>query len=252
MNIQQVPAAHGWLWISHGWRLIARNPLMALLLIFLAALGIVLSAMIPVVGMFIALLLMPVLLAGYMRACRALEYSETVEISHLFAGFEQQTKPLAALGGFLMLGGIAITVVIALVGGAAVVSVLEQSQNAATPDALISSMLAAGGGVAASLILGFGLCCALMLAFQYAPMLVFFDQMRPLDALKTSLQATLRNLVPFTIYSLIFQLIALLLSVVPYNLGIIVLLPLGFTSLYVSYRDIFQHPAEVVAEAVIE
>jgi uncharacterized membrane protein len=41
------------------------------------------------------------------------------------------------------------------------------------------------------------------------------------------------------------QLIALLLSFLPFNLGLIILLPLGFSSLYVSYRNIFPFPDEI-------
>jgi hypothetical protein len=43
------------------------------------------------------------------------------------------------------------------------------------------------------------------------------------------------------------QLIALVLSVLPFNLGLVVLVPLGFSSLYVSYRNIFPFPNEITS-----
>ena len=43
------------------------------------------------------------------------------------------------------------------------------------------------------------------------------------------------------------QMIALLLGFIPFGLGLIVLLPLGLTSLYVSYRNIFPFPDELAA-----
>src|SRR5512139_1624840 len=98
MQAQKVEMGHGWLWITHGYRLIMRNPPMSLGLALLGALGMYLTLIIPVAGMFLALLLMPILLAGYMRVCRALEYHQKVEPTYLFAGFEKRTSQLLALG----------------------------------------------------------------------------------------------------------------------------------------------------------
>jgi uncharacterized membrane protein len=38
---------------------------------------------------------------------------------------------------------------------------------------------------------------------------------------------------------MLMQLIAFAVSVIPFNLGLLILLPIGLTSMYVSYRDIF-------------
>jgi uncharacterized membrane protein len=57
----------------------------------------------------------------------------------------------------------------------------------------------------------------------------------------------LRNLIPYTVYNVILQVIAVALSMLPYNIGLIVLLPLGLTSLYVSYRNIFPFAHELAA-----
>jgi uncharacterized membrane protein len=78
-------------------------------------------------------------------------------------------------------------------------------------------------------------------------MLVFFDNLPPLDALRASLTGSLRNLVPYVVYNLILQVIALVLGLLPYNVGLIILLPLGLTSLYVSYRNIFPFAHELAA-----
>jgi uncharacterized membrane protein len=78
-------------------------------------------------------------------------------------------------------------------------------------------------------------------------MLVFFDNLPPLDALRASLTGSLRNLVPYVVYNLILQVVALVLGLLPYNVGLIVLLPLGLTSLYVSYRNIFPFAHELAA-----
>ncbi|PAT00476.1 MAG: hypothetical protein BSR46_02755 [Candidatus Dactylopiibacterium carminicum] len=62
--------------------------------------------------------------------------------------------------------------------------------------------------------------------------------MHPIEALKASFIGCLRNWLPFLIYSLL-MLVLLTLGLVPLGLGLLVVLPLSFASMYVSYRDIY-------------
>lgn len=238
-EIQKVPASHGWLWIRHGYRLIARSPLQAFSLAMVVALGLFLVMLIPLGGALLSILIMPVLLAGYMRVCRSLEYNEKVVPRSIFAGFENRTAQLVSLGGMLLLGILVVSMVTAALGGAALTAILSAYQTHQDSSALLEALFAPGSGVQLSLLAGLALLFVLMLAMQFAPMLVFFDRMTPWQALKTSLQASLRNIVPFTVYSMILQLFAFALSVIPLGLGWIILLPIGLTSMYVGYRDIF-------------
>ncbi len=247
MEAQKVNTGHGWLWVNHGYRLIMRSPLLALVLALTGALGVYLTLRIPVAGVLLAIILMPILLAGYMRVCRALEFHQKVEPTYLFEGFEKRTAQLIALGGLMMGGMVIISIVITTVGGSALSGLLENYQTTEDPDVLVDAMWAAGSSVSLSLMLGVALLFVLMLALQFAPMLVFFDGMTPLAALRTSLVGTLRNIIPFTFYSLILQLFAIIASFIPFDLGWMLLLPLGLTSMYVSYRDIFPTPKKMHA-----
>jgi hypothetical protein len=179
MQAQKVNAGHGWLWVNHGYRLIMRSPLFAVGLAMLAALGMYLALLVPVAGVLLAIMLMPILLAGYMRVCRTLEFHQKVELPQLFAGFEKRTSQLLALGGLMMAGLIVISIVITFVGGSALSTLLESYQAADDPQAIAEAMLAAGSSVALSLLLGLILLFVLMLALQFAPMLVFFDGVAP-------------------------------------------------------------------------
>lgn len=239
MEIQKVPASHGWLWIKHGYRLIMRSPLQALSLATVVAMGLFLAMLIPLGGALLAILLMPVLMAGYMRVCRSLEYNEKVEPRNVFEGFKIRTSQLASLGGMLLLGILMVSMVTAALGGSALNGILETYSKDQDMTALAEALLAPGSGVQLSLMVGLGLLFVLMLAMQFAPMLIFFDNKKPFEALKLSMGASIRNILPFSVYSLIMQVIAFALSAVPMGLGWIVLLPLGLTSMYVGYRDIF-------------
>ena len=247
MEIRKLNAARGWIWIKHGYQLIMRNPLMSITFALLCALALFTVLKMPVLGPLLAVMLIPIILAGYMRVCRALEEEEEVELTHLFEGFKKHTARLAALGGFLMLGMLVSSMVMVFVGGEPLRSLLENVNTANDPQLLVDAMMTAGSGVAFSLMVGFAMICIVMLAFQYAPMLVFFDNLPPLDALRASLTGSLRNLVPYVVNNLILQIIALVLGLLPYNVGLIVLLPLGLTSLYVSYRNIFPFAHELAA-----
>jgi uncharacterized membrane protein len=239
MNIERVPASHGWLWIKLGYRLITRSPLLAIVLAAIAAAGIFLAMKLPAVGPMLAIILLPVLLVGYMRACEAMEHSDEVELVHLFAGFQKRTAALIALGGLLLIGLVICSLVSSMIGGEMFANLLNDFQSSDDTSAMISAIQAGGPDVALSLLVGFLLILLLMLAFQYAPMLVFFNGLAPFAALKASFFGSVRNLIPLTVYSLIMQIVGMLASVIPYDLGLIVLIPLGLTSMYTSFRDIY-------------
>lgn len=232
-------AARGWIWVKQGYQLIMRSPLMSIVLALICAFVLFVAFNIPMIGPLFAVLLMPVMICGYMRICQALEEGEEVELKHLFEGFQKHTARLIALGGFAILGLLIASIAMISIGGAALETLLESVKATNDPQMLIEAMSSAGLGVAFSLIVGFSLGFVLVLALQYAPMLVFFRDLPPFAALRASLSGSLRNLIPYTVYSLIMQVAALLLSKLPFDTGIIVLLPLSFTSLYVSYRNIF-------------
>jgi len=239
MEIRRLNAARGWIWIKQGYQLIMLNPLMSIILALIGALAMFAALNVPQLGPLIFIMLMPVVMAGYMRICRALENEEEIELTHLFEGFQKHTARLFALGGFAILGLLFASVVMITLGGEALTTLLDSVQSASDPQMLVDAMWTAGSGIAFSLMVGFALILVLVMALQYAPMLVFFSNVPPLAALRASLSGSLRNLIPYTVYSLIMQGAALALSMLPFNIGIIVILPLSLTSLYVSYRNIF-------------
>jgi uncharacterized membrane protein len=247
MEIKKMNPVRGWTWVKQGYQLIMRNPLMSISFALIGALAVFVALGVPGIGPLLAVLLMPVVMAGYMRVCRALEEEEVVELAHLFEGFKKHTARLFALGGFALLGLFGASAIMVFIGGEALTPLLDSFHSANDPQMLVEAMWTAGSGVAFSLLVGFALVCMLMLALQYAPMLIFFNDVAPLAALRASLLGFVHNLIPYIVYSIIMQIIALLLNLLPYSIGMIVLLPLGFTSLYVSYRNIFPFAHELAA-----
>ena len=239
MEIRKLNAARGWLWISHSIQLLQRNPMFGIGGALGSMLVVLIALTLPLFGPLIAVALLPVMLAGYMRLCRALEQNESADLSLLLAGFKQHTRSLVALGAFLMLGMFFISALMVFVGGDSFSALMEQVHGAQDVQVLMDALAGADSQVSLAILLGFSLMLVLIAAWQYAPILVFFSGIPPWLALQASFLGTLRNILPYTVYSLIMQVLAMLLGILPFGLGMLVLLPLGLASLYVSYRNIF-------------
>ena len=239
MEARKVNAASGWLWLKQGYWLFKKSPVLWVVLVTIGLVGLIGLATIPVVGDPLATLLFPLLLAGFMLGCRALERDEELELAHLFAGFQHNTQQLVTLGGINLLCQFLIFGVMMLTGGATLVGIL---MSGAQEDPAVLMEAFAGAGI--SLLLGMTLFFVLLMAMQFAPMLVVFDHMSPLAAMRTSLRACLRNVIPMTMYGAMLLPFAILASV-PMMLGWLIQLPVLITSMYATYRDLF--PKEISA-----
>ena len=242
MEARKVHAMHGWLWIKHCFWLFKKNPLLWMVLTSIGVVGIFAISMIPMLGDPLSTLLFPSLLAGYMFGCHALAQGEELELAHLFSGFQQFAQKLVTLGGVNLVAQLLILGVMMLTGGATLVGIMMDSKaGAEDPAVLVQAMT--GAGVA--ILLGATLFSILMMAMQFAPMLVIFGRVPPILAMKTSLRAFLRNMIPLSVYGLLLLPFALLASL-PMMLGWLVLLPVIITSLYAIYRDLFPMEEDLV------
>jgi uncharacterized membrane protein len=230
------PASHGWDWIAAAWDLFKRQPGLWIgiwLLLMLMTFGV---ALIPFLGNFITMLVWPVLIAGIVIGCRALDEGRELELGHLFAGFQQRTGTLFAVGGLYLAGVLALSLVVFLVVGAGVFAVMSGGE--ADP-----AMMAAMGGI--GVLLGVLIVMALMLplvmAMWFAPALVVFHDMGALDSMKMSFAGCLKNILPFLLFSAIFVALAIV-ATLPILLGWLVLGPVVSITVYTAYRDIFFKP----------
>jgi uncharacterized membrane protein len=246
MEPQRLPAKRGWDWIKQGYALFIRAPILWIVLLFICVMAAVGISSVPVVGEPLISLLMPAILVGLMVGCRALSQDEELELAHLLSGFKQHTSQLVTLGGISLVGQYLIFGAMMMVGGATLVGILMSSQPVADPNIMIEAATGAGFAV----LLGIVLFSLLMMAMQFAPMLVYFRNVPPVQAMKLSLRAFLHNVGPMLVYGMTFMFLAVLASL-PMMLGWLVLLPLVFTSLYASYSDIFP-PVKDISSTQLE
>ena len=103
---------------------------------------------------------------------------------------------------------------------------------------LVRSLGVLLGGSLLAMLLSSVLIIPLAMAMWFAPALVFFNNMAPLDALKASFNACLKNTLPFLILGLIV-LVLMFFAALPVGLGFLVLFPVLAGTLYASYQDVF-------------
>jgi hypothetical protein len=245
MESRKAPAAHGWTWIRNGFWLFRKSPLLWMVLTSIGVVGLFGISTIPVVGDPLSSLLFPPILAGYMLGCHALASGEELELAHLFAGFQRFAAKLVTLGGINLIGQLLIMGIMMLTGGEAVVDAMMSGKTGTEdPGVLIAAFQGAGFAI----LLGTALFTVLLMAMQFAPMLVVFRNMAPLPAMRASLRAFLQNWLPLTVYCVLLIPFAIVASL-PIMLGWIILLPIIITSLYAIYRDVFPMPEDITHEA---
>ena len=202
----------------------------------------ILSFIVPVLGPLLFNLLSPVFFAGLMIGCRALEQDGRLEISHLFAGFRQSAAPLVTVGGIYLVGTILVFGFVFLSADGAKLASLAQ------PGADVGAARAALTELGPAFVIGALAYVPLLLLVWYAPLLVVFDGLAPLAAMKVSFQACLKNTAAFAVYGLAVLGLSAVISL-PAALGtagaglvmalLIASIPVLFCSIYVSYRDVF-------------
>lgn len=228
-NGQVVPAGAGVAWISRGWDLFKQAPGAFIGVSLLLMIIVIVMSVIPLVN-FVSGLLTPVFIGGLMLGCKSIEDGEGIAVSHLFAGFSKNFGQLILVGLLYFAGIVVIGIVAALgVGGI-----------------LGGSALLGHGSPGAGAILGmvvFGLLMVILItplamAFYYAPPLVIIHDVPAFAAMKMSFYGTLKNWLAFLVYFLVVMVL-FVIACIPAFLGLLILLPVLYGSMYASYRDMF-------------
>lgn len=249
MNIRIVEASHGWRWIAAGFVIFRKNPAAWLLLIAVLFIGSRILFAIPLIGV-IAVLVAPNFFAGLAHGAQAIEQGKPLRLAYLASGFLKNAPQLITIGGVSLVGQFVMLMAMMLIGGETITAISKtMASGSATPET-VEAMRAAAPRMLAAVVVGFGVSLPLMMAVWFAPLLVFFNDMKPLAALMLSLWACLKNMLPLLIYGLaalvpLVILTPLSLAMRQPDLGLWLLAPILVPSIYVSYKDLFAgEPAE--------
>jgi hypothetical protein len=227
-----VDAGRGWEWISEGYALFKKQPGIWILIVLVFIACSIMISLVPVVGSIANILLVQVVMGGLMLGCRALDEGGEIEVGHVFAGFSRNTGDLAMLGVLALVGWIiAFIPSILIMGGGAFFAMLTGGSHAMNVGAMGLSFVLA-------MLVGLALALPLYMALWFAPSLIVFNNLKPLDAMKASFFGCLKNIVPFLLYGIV-MLVLCVIAAIPLALGFLVLGPVTIASIYTGYRDIF-------------
>jgi hypothetical protein len=244
VEARAVGPGQGWAWISGGLRLFLASPVQWVLLLVILFFAMRIVNLVPLLAL-LALLLMPVFLAGLMEGCRALEQGRPLEIGHLASGFYRNAPQLVTLGGISLVGHVLILMIVISIGGDAFASLMKTlAEDPGTPPQMTEQMQQATASLTKAAMVGTALSLPLLMALWFAPLLVFFHDLAPLPALKSSFFACLRNVLPLSVYGLV--LLAAMMVLVPFgaslgqlDLGLWLMAPVLVPSIYASFRDLY-------------
>lgn len=227
---RSVDGGRGVAWWSEGWALFMKNAGIAVVISLIMCVITFVMAIIPILGSLALSLLFPVFIGSWMLIARKMENGATPEIGDLFLGFKDKLTPLITIGGLVLVATIVLMVIFFVLGaGAAIGGGLVGGRGGA----------AAGFGmVALSALIGLAYGVVVGMALFFAPALVVFQDMAPVEAMKTSFAAGLKNIVAFLIFGVLYFVAAIVASI-PLGLGWLVLVPVLLFAVYRSYTDVF-------------
>lgn len=223
-------------WWTDAWQLFMKQPaawigMGVLLLVILLVLS-----FIPVLGSIASLLVLPVFMGSWALASRKAATEERIEIADLFSCFRTHLAPLLVVGAVMLAGGLVIGLVAGALGLGAMMGGIGMHSGGA------GAMTVAAGSIFA-LMVALVLSAVLAIAIWFAPALIVLDNVAPVDAMKSSFAACLRNTVTFVVYGVLYMVAAFVASL-PLMLGWILLGPIVMLTIFVSYRDIFGPAAD--------
>ena len=229
-----VDGGRGVAWWTDAWALFTRSAVIWVVLGLILFIILVVLAFIPIVGQLASALLLPVFAGSWMMAARKLEGGAALEVGDLFTAFKgDRLTPLVVVGALFTAMMVVVFGVMALLGFGGAMGMMA------------GGMMGSGKGMAAGLgvgllgvLIGLALFTLVTMALWFAPPLVALRGMAPVDALRASFAACLKNIVPFLLWGLIY-IVASIIASIPFGLGWLVLWPVLMLTMYVSYKDVF-------------
>jgi hypothetical protein len=231
IQVAEIPAGRGAGWLAESWGLFRRRPIAWIGLCagwLIVTFGLLI---VPIVGGVVANFLQPVFFASFAFAALRQLRGEPPAMGDLFLGFRKNLRALVNLGAILLIVEIAIFALMAMLG--------LPVANAGDKNFTMAEYLEALEGREWVLLLGFVLTVLVKGALWFAPPLIALHEMPMMHALRWSTYAALANVGAMLVYGV--ALMALFFAaIIPWALGLVVVIPMMAISTYVGYRDVFE------------
>jgi hypothetical protein len=260
MEIRKFKPKHGVQWVSCGWRLAKKRKMTWLMVSLLMTLAVLVLGYIPVIGAVVSAFLFPIVLCSSMivtdrfnnpeaprpktthKRTRGLVASMRYTKDMILSAFSREDRVLTMLGmaAGMMVFGIVIEILLRVVSGGVVNNPAHFWQLSG---AQFASLLAAN-------TVAYVVYLLLAMCFLFAIPLFILKDFTLAEAVKLSLKASTRNLVPFIAYAVTLAAPLVIAKLVAGAFGIVgmgVLLIVGaivwmlfINSMYCCYRLTFK------------
>jgi uncharacterized membrane protein len=229
-----VDGGHGVTWWTDAWALFTKSTAIWVVLGLILFIILIVLAFIPIVGQLASTLLLPVFAGSWMMAAQKLEGGGGVEVGDLFSAFKgERLTPLIVVGALFLAMMVVIFVVAGALGFGGAMGMLAGGASHS-----VGGMMAGMGVGMIGMLVGLVLLFLVSMALWFAPALVALRGVAPVDAMRLSFAASLKNVVPFLLWGLIY-IVASIVASIPFALGWLVLGPVLMLTIYVSYKDVF-------------
>ncbi len=252
MKLKLMPARQGATWVKLGIQTFFKQPLAlaGLFFMFMALMSV--AGMVPLIGLPLAMLLLPGVTLGLMAGAREASQGRFPMPLILLSAWRSgpvKRRAMLMLGGLYALGFMLVVGLAYLMDGGGFISAYLGGQ---APDA---TQMASGAFQSAMWVF-IGLHLPLSMLFWHAPALVFWHDVAPTKSLFFSIVACLRNFWALTVFAALWMVMMVLavlalttLATLFGNPGLVgmLLIPtlllvasMFFTSLYFTYQDSFE------------
>jgi len=256
MKLKLVSAGTGALWVRLGIQTFLKQPLAlaGLFFMFMALMSV--ATMVPLIGLPVAMTLLPAITLGLMVATREATQGKFPMPLILLSGFRAGPVKLRAM---LVLGGLYASGFLCAMGASYLVDGGDFARMYLGGQVPAKELMESNGFLGAMWTF-IGLHLPLSLTFWHAPALVYWQDIPPLKAMFFSFVACFRNFWALTVYALAWMavmigVVVLIISLsgvldAPTMLGVMLMPALlfvasmFFTSLYFTYRDSFEAPVD--------
>lgn len=255
MKLNVVSAKQGLVWVKLGIKTFWRQPLAFTGLFFLFMAWVSLLSMVPVLGAFMALLILPAATLGLMvgtEQATAGKFPMPTVLLIAFRAGQQRMKAMLVLGGLYALSFLAVMALTTLVDGGNFAKVY-------LANAPLTPEVVEAADFQMAIWLSTLLYIPMSMMFWHAPALVHWYGIPPVKSMFFSAVACWRNLGAFAVYLLawagVFVACAAIILTISSALGgseltAAVLMPgallmsaMFFTSVYFSVKDCFELPS---------
>ncbi len=234
--MRAVEASRGFEWWKSGFETVFKAP--AVFLVMGLAWGI------PILNI-IAGLLNPALQAGVQQAARKLDAGQMPEIGDLFSGLQSRAVPLIILCVIPIVLMFVLLILAFILGGGAILAAIGSASggNGQPNPAALAGLLGSMGLV---FLIAIPLGLAVFAAMFFAVSRVMFDNISPIDALKESFAASMKNIGAMLVFiacAIAIGIAGMLIAIVPIVGPILfgtVLYPVIAVASYRAYLDVFQ------------